>query len=123
MTSGLAQNRDTTVSFLGEGVEPEADAKFHRQLSIVAGEGLGSGEPFGVLLGKGLAERVHARPGDYLTLLSQTTDGALNTMNCHEVFFLLMPYPAPCVARGCTAPASHGSSERHLDTGRQAIEA
>jgi len=79
--SGLAQNRDTTVSFLGEGVEPEADAKFHRQLSIVAGEGLASGEPFGVLLGKGLAERVHAGPGDYLTLLSQTTDGALNAID------------------------------------------
>jgi len=79
--SGLAQNRDTTVSFLGEGVEPVVDAKFQKHLTIIAGDGLASDEPFGVLLGKGLAERVHACPGDYLTLLSQTADGALNAID------------------------------------------
>lgn len=79
--AGLAQTRDRTVSFLGEGVEPADDAHFNRQLAIVAGDALSPEEPYGVLLGKGLAEKVRGKPGDYLTLLSQTADGALNAID------------------------------------------
>jgi putative ABC transport system permease protein len=79
--SGLAQSRETTVSFLGEGVEPDDDALFNRQQTIIAGEELTPQEPYGVLLGKGLAEKVRGKPGDYLTLLAHTPDGALNAID------------------------------------------
>jgi putative ABC transport system permease protein len=79
--SGLAQSRETTVSFIGEGVEPDDDPLFNRQLTIVAGEPLAPQEPYGVLVGKGLAEKVRGKPGDYLTLLAHTADGALNAID------------------------------------------
>jgi len=38
-----------------------------------------------VILGKGLAESLHAKPGDYLTMMTTTTTGSLNAMDVHVV--------------------------------------
>jgi ABC-type lipoprotein release transport system permease subunit len=34
-----------------------------------------------VIIGRGLAESMHAKPGDYLTLMTTTTAGSLNAMD------------------------------------------
>ncbi len=88
----LANNGDKTVSFIGLGVEPEKDGRLSRrsqsddgdvdltQLTILDGEGLSQEHPFEVLVGQGLSRRVGAKVGDYLTLLTNTREGAINAV-------------------------------------------
>lgn len=76
--SGLASFGDVSISFLGEGVDPTQEAMVSRRLRIVDGEGLSPSQPNGIIIGKGLAENLQVKPGDMMTLLANTQDGALN---------------------------------------------
>ncbi|MBI1926113.1 ABC transporter permease [Candidatus Poribacteria bacterium] len=79
--SGLINRAEQNVSFLGLGVEVELDPDFSTQISIVEGEGLSTEHPEGVILGKGLAEKIEAHPGDNVILLANTKDGVLNAVD------------------------------------------
>src|ERR1041385_2530157 len=48
---------------------------------ITAGTDLPPNESDAVILGRGLAASMHAKPGDYLTLMSTTTTGSLNAID------------------------------------------
>ena len=83
--SGLLGRGEATVSFLGEGVDPEAEAAMQLSLrlpraaiNIVAGEDLSSAEPTGLVLGEGLAQSLGAVVGDQVVLLVTTPGGSLN---------------------------------------------
>ncbi|MDZ7752085.1 MAG: FtsX-like permease family protein [Gammaproteobacteria bacterium] len=78
--SGLASHGETTVSFLGEGVEPAKEAEVSRHMKIVEGQGLSLDEPNGALLGAGLAENLGVGPGDVLVLLGSTPGGGFNAV-------------------------------------------
>ena len=77
---GLLSHRDVTVSFLGEGVDPEKENAVSGLLSITAGTNLSAGDPKGVILGEGLAATVGARPGDQVVLLASTASGGMNAV-------------------------------------------
>ena len=77
--SGMISHGDRYVAFAGLGVEAAAEAELSRH-RLLAGEGLSTAEPFGVIAGKGLAERAAAEPGDILTLMTNTRSGALNAL-------------------------------------------
>jgi len=77
---GLLSNGDKSVTFLATGVEPKHDDAMSAQ-KMVSGHFLDASEPDGVILGKGLADSLHARPGDYLTMMTTTTTGSLNAMD------------------------------------------
>lgn len=79
--SGLIVRGSNNVSFLGVGVESAKDASFNRLIRIAEGEGLSEQEPYGVLLGKGLAARAEARAGDYITVMTTTRDGSYNAVD------------------------------------------
>jgi putative ABC transport system permease protein len=76
--SGLISHDNVTVGFIGEGVEPEKDAELSKLLLIVAGQGLSSDDPNGLLLGKGLADTLGVTVGDAVVLLATTASGGLN---------------------------------------------
>ncbi len=78
--SGMISHGDRYVAFAGLGVEPEAEVLLSRH-RLLAGEGLIASEPYGVIAGKGLAERAAAEPGDLLTLMTNTSTGALNAID------------------------------------------
>ena len=73
--TGLISHGDVTIGFIGEGVDPEKDADLSKCLTVVAGEGLDSGEPNGLLLGGGLARNLGVTVGDTVALLATTASG------------------------------------------------
>ena len=77
---GLISNGEKSETFLATAVEPDKDRAMAAQ-RITAGTDLPSNESDAVILGRGLAASMHARPGDYLTLLSTTTTGSLNAID------------------------------------------
>lgn len=78
--SGLANNGRADLPILGEGVEPGKEAKLGSAMTIVAGRQLGDSDFNGAMIGEGVAAALHLRPGDVVTLMVNTPEGALNTL-------------------------------------------
>jgi len=76
--SGLASRGDTTISFLGEGVDPEAESNFGEAQVVVEGEMLSSTHPREIIVGTGLAANLGAKVGDSLVLLANVSGGGVN---------------------------------------------
>jgi putative ABC transport system permease protein len=79
--SGLANTGRADLPIIGEGVEPDKEARFGSALTIVSGRQLSDADSFGVLLGEGVASALQLAPGDFLTLMVSTPEGALNTLD------------------------------------------
>lgn len=75
--SALLQNGNTTVGGSGQGIEAEKEADFFHSLNVEEGETLDV-QPNGILLGRGLAKALHVQPGDIVTVIATSTEGALN---------------------------------------------
>lgn len=78
---GLARISKKGVPFMGVGVEPDKDSTFSTQVTIIQGQGLSSHDPDGVLLGKGLAEKIVTKTGDTLILLGTDRRNYLHSVN------------------------------------------
>ena len=76
----LLTNGSITLSGRGQGVDGEAESKFFTTLNIEEGKSL-SDQADGILLGKGLARSLNAKPGDRITVLANTTRGSLNALD------------------------------------------
>jgi putative ABC transport system permease protein len=93
--AGLLSTGDNTVSCLIQGVQPryeptirldqaqnpKADLPSLGGSVIETGEPLSDDAPYGVLLGKGLAAGLNAKPGDALVVVSHTLDGSVNALD------------------------------------------
>jgi len=77
--AGLLNNTRTDRPILGEGIEPDKEAKLATSIAILAGRTLTSKDRHGMLVGEGLAKALDLHPGDPVTLLATTVDGAMNT--------------------------------------------
>jgi len=77
--SGLLNNGRSDWAIVGEGVEPEPEGRLGSHLRIIAGRQLSANDANGILLGQGVAQALQQKPGDRVTLLINTADGALNT--------------------------------------------
>ena len=78
--SGLASLGETTVSFIGEGIEPAQEAVISDQIHIRAGKNLERNDERSVLLGEGLAKNLMAKPGDTIVLLVTAANGTPNAI-------------------------------------------
>ena len=78
--SGLISKGDDTLSFIGEGIDPQREAPISRAITIVAGADLTAAPPNAVLLGEGLAANLGASPGDKVVLLATTAEGGINAV-------------------------------------------
>jgi len=78
--AGLASFGDNTVSFIGEGVDPEAEKGISKQLHVNRGDDLAADDPSGVTLGTGLARNLGAAVGDRIVLLTTTATGGVNAI-------------------------------------------
>jgi len=83
--SGLLSNGDKSVIALGIGIDPQAEFKVRGPfLTVQAGEpldGLDGASSPEVMLGDGLARSLDIAPGDAVTLLATTAEGALNALD------------------------------------------
>lgn len=75
--AALAGHGDNTLSFIGEGVDPAAEARFGRSLIFLPGRGnaLRAGDEEGAVIGQGLAANLGVVVGDRLVLMANTTSG------------------------------------------------
>jgi putative ABC transport system permease protein len=79
--SGLLNNGRSDLSIIGEGIEPEKEANLGTYLVISAGRQLSSKDRYGMLLGQGVADALKLAPGDPVTVLVNTAEGAMNTLD------------------------------------------
>ena len=77
---GLISNGESSLSFLGTGVDPDREIELSRNLNIIEGSGLVAADEKGAILGEGLAQSLGARLGDRLVLLANTAHGGVNAV-------------------------------------------
>ena len=80
--NGLISHGAATVSFIGEGVDPEAEREISRTLLISSGKNLATEDPKGIILGSGLADNLGTVVGDTVVLLVNTPAGGINAVEC-----------------------------------------
>ncbi|MEI7967394.1 MAG: FtsX-like permease family protein [Betaproteobacteria bacterium] len=78
--TGLVSLGDATVSFLGEGVDPEREKKLSGSLKILSGSDLSAVDAREVILGQGLAETLGVKPGQKVVLLGNTSTRGINAV-------------------------------------------
>ncbi|WP_196160598.1 FtsX-like permease family protein [Reinekea sp. G2M2-21] len=83
--NGLISNGEKTTIFMGRGVDTDLPKVMGPALNIVDGRALSlrpdPAQDYEVILGQGLAESMQASIGSGLTLMSTTSDGALNAID------------------------------------------
>jgi len=79
--TGLASNGGRQAPFIGIGVEAADDYEFSKHTTLVAGSQLSSKTGYGILAGKGLAEKLNCHPGDDLSLVSTATSSQMNSVH------------------------------------------
>jgi putative ABC transport system permease protein len=79
--AGLLGNGARELPVLGEGIEPEGERPMMRSITLLQGKPLSPQDVSGAWLGEGLAATLKAAPGDTLTLVASTLDGAMNTLD------------------------------------------
>ena len=101
--SGLASNGRTDWPIVGEGIEPGKEAALGSHLSIVGGRQLDETHPMGVLVGSGVARTLGLASGDHLTLLVNTLEGAMNSLD-FEVIGVFQSFSKDFDARAIRIP-------------------
>lgn len=79
--SGLLNNGRTDLAIIGEGVEADKEAQLGSHVHIMAGRQLAGPDNYGILLGEGVAQALKLAPGDRVTLVLNTAEGALNSLD------------------------------------------
>ncbi len=79
--SGSLSNGRAQRAVVAEGVEPAAEQKIGTSLVIVSGKPLESVSDPAAIVGEGIARSLKLAPGDPVTLLASTREGALNTLD------------------------------------------
>lgn len=78
--NGLASHEESTISFIGEGVDPTREERLSRSLTIVSGKGLSADHPKGIIVGQGLAANLGVAPGDTMVLMVNSATGGVNAV-------------------------------------------
>ncbi len=79
--SGLLSNGKVSAGVFGMGMDAEKESLMNSSVSIVEGEDLFVEDLESALIGVGLAKSMNVKPGEWLTLLSTTADGAMNAVD------------------------------------------
>ena len=83
--SGLASNGRGELPILGEGVEPDAEARIGASMTLLHGRRLAGSDRFSIVVGEGLAKALKVEVGGNVTLLLNTRGGAMNTLDFEVV--------------------------------------
>ena len=78
--SGLLSHGDATLSFIGEGVDPQEQDFFGNALQISSGNNLSADHPDQLIMGEGLARNLGVKVGDQIVLLVNTATGGINAI-------------------------------------------
>jgi putative ABC transport system permease protein len=76
--SGLISHGETTVPFVGEGVEPTNEEEVSHLLHIIRGDRLSPNDTNSAILGQGLAANLGVTVNDHVILLTTAGAGSIN---------------------------------------------
>lgn len=76
--NGLASYGESTLSFIGEGVDPHNEERLSKSLTITSGQALSGEHPKGIIVGQGLAENLGIKPGNSIVLMVNSATGGVN---------------------------------------------
>lgn len=111
--TGLIGNGKADLAMVGEGVEPDREARLGTYLTINAGRQLRDEDEFGILIGDGVATALALKPGDRATLLVSAAGGAMNSLD-FEVVGVFRTFSKDFDARAVRIPLS--AAQMLLDT-------
>jgi putative ABC transport system permease protein len=77
---GLISYKESTLSFIGDGVSPQEQLAFGNALQISAGQNLSTDDPTGIIMGEGLARNLGVNVGDSVILLANTASRGINAV-------------------------------------------
>lgn len=83
--SGLVSNGRSSYPIVGEGIEPEKEARIGTYMVLLNGRNLSAKNPYGVIVGAGVARAMSLVPGSSISLVAPTVDGAMNTVDLQVV--------------------------------------
>lgn len=83
--AGLLGNGRANYSIIGEGVDPEKEARLGSYVTNTQGRSLRGQDRYGIVLGEGVASALKLKPGDSASILLNTPDGALNSLEFEVV--------------------------------------
>jgi len=101
--SGLLGNGRNDLPVVGEGVEANKEARLGSYINITAGRQLTDRDAYGILLGEGLASAMKLKPGDRVTVLLNTAEGAANSLD-FEVIGVFQTFSKEFDARAIRVP-------------------
>jgi putative ABC transport system permease protein len=101
--SGLLNNGRSDWAIMGEGVEPAAEARLGTYINLARGRQLAPQDRYGMLLGAGVAQALALSPGDWVNLLVNTADGAVNVLE-FEVLGIFQTFSKDYDARAVRIP-------------------
>ena len=78
--SGLISHGESTLSFIGEGDDPQGQEAFTKAVQISAGHGLSGDDPRGIIVGEGLARSLGVGVGDKVILIATTASRGTNAV-------------------------------------------
>lgn len=79
--SGLLGNGRTTLPIIGEGIQPDKEARLGTYMVLTAGRNLRPAEPLGMMVGEGVARALGLHPGDHVSLVTRAVGGAMNSLD------------------------------------------
>ncbi len=83
--SALLNNGRADLPIVGSGIEPEKERRLGTSLTIMEGRQLTDKDEYGVLIGQGVAHALQLKAGDRATLVTNTIEGAMNTLDVEVV--------------------------------------
>jgi putative ABC transport system permease protein len=83
--SGLLSNGRSALPIVGEGIEPDPEARLGTRIALLQGRALRSGDRHHALVGEGLARAMRIQPGSVVSLVAPTIDDAMNTIDVEVV--------------------------------------
>lgn len=83
--SGLVSNGNAENPIVGEGVEASKEGRLGTFLEIVEGRNLEDQDVYGVIVGQGVAGALQLSKGSFITLMTNTLDGSLNSLEFEVV--------------------------------------
>lgn len=85
LINGLASSGETTLSFIGEGVDATAEQQLSSALRFTIGRNLAPGEAQTAIVGEGLANNLGLEPGAKLVLIANTENGGIGAVEAEVV--------------------------------------
>lgn len=112
--SGMLNNGRRDLGIIGEGIEPDKEARLGTFLSTVDGRHLADTDVFGMIVGQGVAHSLSLRPGDQVTLVVNTAEGALNTLD-FEIVGVFQSFSKDFDARAVRIPLAAAQDLMYTD--------